>query len=124
MFRRQSETAVQRNKYREKIDCSADPKIVRQEQKIETSLDWILSRHGITPLGTRPMNSIVDYTIDLQQAVEATRAAKRAFNQLPPELRKDIHNWNELLQGIDNGNIKVNFGDAPAEPPPAGVPPA
>lgn len=124
MFRRQSETPTQRNKYREKIDCSDDPKIVRQEQKIETSLDWILSRHGIAPAGTRPMNTAVDYTIDLQQAVEATRAAKRAFNQLPPELRQDVRNWSELLQGIDNGSIKINFGEAPAEKPPAGVPPA
>lgn len=123
-MRRQSETPKERQKFREKIDCSGDPKIVRQEQKIETSLDWILSRHGTAPLGTRPQNTAVDYTIDLQQAVEATRAAKRAFNQLPAELRKDVHNWNQLLQGLDNGSIKVNFGEAPAEKPPAGVPPA
>lgn len=123
-MRRQSETQKDRQKYRVKVDCSKDPKIVRQEQKIETSLDWILSRHGIAPAGTRPMNVNIDYTIDLQQAVEATRAAKRAFNQLPAELRKDFHNWTDVLVGLDNGTIKINFGEAPAETAPAGVPPA
>lgn len=96
------------------------PDRARQEFKAETDVNYQLRRFGVG----RPLKfGEADYTIDLQGALTAIAAARRAHSKLPKEVRDKYPSWRDMLSAVENGELNSELlkpkPPAPAvEPPP------
>lgn len=90
----------------------------RQEFKDEADINKLLARYGVGA-GTRPttFGTEVDYTIDLQQALNAITDAKHAFRNLPQNLRARYKTWQDLLNALNSGRLTMHNAEPPADPP-------
>lgn len=55
----------------------------------------------------------IDYDMDLQTALAAIDAAKRAHAQMTPELRAKYPTWQALLNGLNSGQFKIDLNEKP-----------
>lgn len=103
------------------LDASDRPDnkdMTRQEWKDEADVNVMLSKFGITqPRGT-PTYGEWDDTLDLQEAITATRMAREAYKDLPEELRSKFTSMEQLLAAIENGSLVITNEEAPIQPPP------
>lgn len=109
------------------IDASSteeNPDRTEQQWKDEADINYMLSRFNITQPRGAPIYGEWNDSIDLQTALDATRMANEAYNDLPKELRDKFGNMQDLLAAVETGQLTVT--DEPAKqadnPPP--VPPA
>lgn len=95
--------------------------LARQEDKAGADINQLIARYGgFAELNRVPIvDAVIDYTIDLQDALTAITDAKLAWQRLPNHLRGKFKNWQELLAAIDNGTLK----DLEDKPPIADVVP-
>lgn len=104
------------------LDCAIEGNVdvARQELKDETDINLMLKKFGVFA----PSRSVaqwgieIDYNMDLQQALEAVTAAKRAWGQMTPELKAAYPTWQSLLNGLDSGEFKLDLNEPPPPPPP------
>lgn len=91
------------------IDCSDLPDLTRQEFRDETDVNKILARYGVNAPMRQPEYSEVDYSMDLQQSLQAIKEAEDAVSKLPPSLRVKYFTWERLLDGAYNGEFKTDL---------------
>lgn len=92
--------------------------MARQEFKNEADVNVILSRFGaFAPQRFVEYGRAVDYGLDLQTALEAVAAARRAHGQLDQELRDKFPTWQSLLNALDSGEFKLEANKPPAAEP-------
>lgn len=106
------------------VDTTGWEDVARQEFKVEADINEMLKRFGVIS-NQRPIQSgEIDYTIDLQQAIEAVNEAKRVWQRMPPEIKAAFPTWQSLLNAANTGDLKLNFEEEPVlpevprEPPP------
>lgn len=89
------------------IFCPEEEDKTRQEDKAETDINRILQRFGVGQMPQLRQASYgeLDYTIDLQIALEATAAAKRGWAALPPQLKRKYPNYLHLLNALESGQV-------------------
>lgn len=86
----------------------------RQEGKDEADINYMLSRFGVTqPRGT-PTFGVWDDTVDLQNAITATREARAGFANLPKVLRDKFGTMEEFLRAVENGSLVIKDEEEPA----------
>lgn len=104
--------------------------LARQEFKDEADINYMLSKFGVTQPRNAPTYGEWDDSIDLQQALEATREARRGFNNLPKELRDKFNTLEDFMRAVDNGSLVIRAEEdkpptsasTPADSPPAPTP--
>lgn len=104
------------------IDTTGWEDVARQEFKIEADVNEMLKRFGVIS-NQRPIQSgEIDYTIDLQQALEAVREAKRVWERMPAAVKADFPTWQSLLNGANSGELALSLEPEPEPPPPPAEP--
>lgn len=101
-------------------DIEENHDTARQEFKDEADINYMLSKFGVVPPRGAPQYGEWDDTIDLQQAIESTRAARGAFRRLPEDLTKRFDRMEDLLSAVENGSLVIKDEEfkEPAPPPP------
>lgn len=69
----------------------------------ETDIHWILNHHGVSTGRRTPQYPDIDYSIDLQQAIEMQRTLDNANIVAPKELTEKYPNKYAILAGIESG---------------------
>lgn len=100
------------------IDCSQGD-TARQEFAQEADINYMLSRFGVTAPRGAPTYGEIDYTLDLQQAIDSVREARAGYETLPVELRRKFPSMERMLAAIDDGSLVIKD----EEPPPDGPTP-
>lgn len=96
--------------------------VARQEFKADVDINVQLARFGVfAPQRVSQWGQEIDYGVDLQTALEAVAAAKRAHNQLSAELRAKYGTWQSLLNALESGEFKMDV-NPPKSVPPEGAP--
>lgn len=95
------------------IDAS-EGGVARQEFKDEADINIMLAKFGVFAPQKEVFFGDVDYGIDLQQALFAIADAKRAWQLMPDDVKKEFPTWRDLLNGLESGRLKLNEGDPPA----------
>jgi len=81
--------------------------ITRQEFKDEADLNILLARFGVhQQVRADAKFTEVDYNLDLQTALAAVEAARRADYKVPEELRAKYPNWLTVLKGAETGEYE------------------
>lgn len=90
----------------------------RQEFKSEADINVMLAKFGVmTP--QRPLQfGEIDYTIDLQQAIEAVAEAKRVWERMPDDVKAAYPSWESLLNAAISGELRIHLEAEPEPPPP------
>lgn len=99
-------------------DSDTNPNRTRPEHAKDVKIENIISKfggHAFTMPSPQARNEI-DYTIELQSALNSIATAKQAHAQLPEDLRKTYPTWQALLTALDGGNLEITN-----EPPPTPV---
>lgn len=92
------------------IDSSTKPDMTRQEYKDETDTNKLLYRYGVglVPGRAQPTwGQEVDFDLDLQTALGAVADAKRAWGDLPPNLKAAYPSWQQLLNALESGQLRI-----------------
>lgn len=98
------------------LDCSASEDMTRQEFKDEADINKILNRFGYDTQQKTPTFGEVNFTADLQQALDAIKQARAAHADLPPDVKKDFPTWQTLLNALERGEIRLKADtDKPIE---------
>lgn len=99
------------------------PSLTRQEFKADADINELLKRFGVT---TRlpEWGKTVDFNLDLQTALAAIRDVKRAYRDLPDNLRAKYKSWQSLMNAIDQGRLTLEREEPPKAPEPPVPPPA
>lgn len=104
------------------IDFSQSKDRTRQEGKADADVNTILARYGV---GGQPLRQTVygetNYDMDLQRTMAAVDAAKSAWQQMPANLREKYPSWQDLLNGLESGALRLDMANLP--PAPKSVPP-
>lgn len=88
------------------------PELTRQEFKDEANLNILLARFGVNQQVRQNANfTEVDYNLDLQTALGAIDAARRANMKVPEELRAKYPNWLAVLEGAETGEYGKDLQD-------------
>lgn len=103
------------------IDCSADPDLVRQEDGPSADLNKLIPKFGSTLPMRPPVFGTVDFRMDLQQNLNIARDLREGYARLPLDLRSSYKNWDEIVQAIDFGELRIHPTE---EPSPEPLPPA
>lgn len=98
------------------LDASDGPgnrDMAHQEFKKGADITEIMKSFGVFSPQKQLYFGEVDYSIDLQQALGAIADAKAAWQVMPPDVKKEFRTWQELLNALESGQIKLNEGDKP-----------
>lgn len=96
------------------------PDMTRQEFKQEADINNILKRFGVGALQRQGIyGTEVDYNLDLQQAITATREAQDAYTRLPTALKNRYSTLDDFIAGYNAGHIKP--ADLKTATPPAPI---
>lgn len=90
------------------IDCSNDPGITRQEDRLNTDINHIMKRFGVTgelPHLRTPGSGEVDYTVSLQDALHTLSDARAAIATLPEDVRAQYPSWDHVVAAVRNGEL-------------------
>lgn len=107
------------------LDCSVPGNIdrTRQEFKDEADINKLLYRYGVGLIAPTPPSgngNTIDYDLDLLQAMEAIQQAKTTWANLPQAIKNDYPSWQQFLNAIDRGEIRIT--DTPPAPTPEPTP--
>lgn len=122
-FRRQSDDDQQRHSDAAAIDFTDDPGKTRQEFKDEADTNILLKRFGVGIPQKQVTYGETDFNIDLQTALEAVAIAKKAYKDLPADLRKQYPSWQTLLNHIESGKLTLDLTPPKKDEPKTDVPP-
>lgn len=79
----------------------------RQEDRDSTDINLLLLRFGVLPpQRAGEFGRTVDYSLDLQMALNAIEEAQGANLNVPPELRDKYPTWREVLNGAESGEYE------------------
>ena len=82
----------------------------RQEFKDEADLNILLGRFGVNQqVRQDPRFMEIDYNLDLQSALAAVDAARRANYDVPQELRAKYPDWRTVLNGAESGEYQKDL---------------
>lgn len=116
--RKQNDDLQEEYSYSGGLACTAEEDVTRQEFKDETDINKLLTRYGgNVPLRAATYGGTVDDNIDLQQALGAIADAKHAWRNLPENLRNRYTDWRQLLNALENGQLKLHTEEPIATPP-------
>lgn len=102
------------------LSCEEHPdgeSVTRQEEALSTDINRIIARHDA--LATLTRASVFgehDFSIDLQQALDATRKAQLMHDRIPQELRERYPTWQSLLTAIHEGRLTLDMTKPDPEP--------
>lgn len=98
------------------IDCSDDERITRQEDMDAADINKIMARFGVGAefQGRMPFNGEFDYTVDLQQGLEAVRSMENIVANLPPELAAKYASPGSVLDAAHNGTLQKDLSELAA----------
>lgn len=83
------------------------PSLARQEFAQEADVNYILGRFGIGTAATKtPYYTDTNFTIDLQQAIDATRAATAAWGKVPEEIKTKYGDWMGFVTALASGQYE------------------
>lgn len=101
------------------LDLSGQRDMTRQEYRDEANINILLARFGVgAPFPQKPtVFNVIDYNIDLQTALGAIRDVKAVWQEMPAEVRARYRTWQELLNAVDSGRLKLINEEAPSETP-------
>lgn len=126
-YRSQLETDAERETISREtgLDCSNLPDMVRPEYKDETMIDQILKSY-IPKNPSEITFGEINYDMDLQTALYAVEASKRAFKRLPLDLRNKYQDSQGLMIAIMTGDLILDLQEEPTTvtPTPTGGTPA
>lgn len=85
--------------------------MTRQEFAEEADINYLLTRFGVNQAGrANPEYGMeIDYSMDLQQALQAAEAGRNAHAQMPPELRSLYPTWAHMAAAIENGEYQKSL---------------
>lgn len=92
------------------LDCSESKDMTRQEDKQATDVKYILERFGITPNNKQELYVETDYSLDLQDSLQAVKDAQTFHNNLPQALRAK-YTWRSMLDAVANGQLAADLTD-------------
>lgn len=81
----------------------------RQEMGPETDIAWILNHHGVSMGRRTPQYPDIDFSIDLQKAIELQRELDSANIVAPAELKEKYPNKYAILAGIESGQYATDL---------------
>lgn len=87
--------------------------VTRQEHKDEADINSLLKRYGVGVPQRPPVWGEVDFDLDLQTAHKAITTAKEVHAGLPADLKAKYPNWQSLLNGLENGQLKIDLDNTP-----------
>lgn len=92
---------------------TGDETRVRQEDADSADINQLLNKYGAFAQQQRPVvwGAEVDYTMDLQQAIEAVKLAQRAAHTVPQELRDKYPTWRHVLNGVESGQYETDLAE-------------
>lgn len=92
-------------------DANQGDSLTRQEFRDDADLNILLARFGVqTPIRTDGQyGQEIDYNIDLQQALGAVEAARRANLNVPDELRDKYPDWKSVLNAAETGEYQKDL---------------
>lgn len=100
------------------IDFTHDPGDVRQEYKDEADVKTILRRFGVGNVPQKPITyDTADFDMDLQQAMQAVDSARDMHSRLPQALRDKYPTWQSVLNGLYNGQFRIDLENTEVERP-------
>lgn len=79
----------------------------RQEFAHEADIRNILGKYGVPMHQEPPQAGTTDYNLDLQAAIMAVDAAKRATYGVPTELISTFPTWVHLMKGVESGEYQA-----------------
>lgn len=94
---------------RPKIDFSKSKDLARQEYKQETDINYIVQRTAPQPM-LHERGITRDMSAGLKDALDLQVAMRTHWDDIPRQIRKRYHNWNELLGGIYKKEIVMKDG--------------
>lgn len=82
----------------------------KQEFKEEADINYLLTRFGANAQ-QKPVEwgQEVDYSLDLQTALDAMTAAQATTKQVPPELISKYPTWRHVLAGVESGQYEYDL---------------
>lgn len=89
------------------LDCSQEIDTARQEFKEEADTNKIMQRFGVN-VPQKPIQFGEQFDIELQDALEAVRSARKAYRELPPDVRKEYPSWRTLLENLMSGKLSLD----------------
>lgn len=104
------------------IDCTAAEDMTRQEFKDEADVNVVLRKFGIGALTTmrHPMFGNYDENIQFQDMMASIEPARRAYDDLPLELRQRYPTLATFLTALEERRITIDIEPeekTPPEPP-------
>lgn len=109
-IRKQTDVHLEQDTYSamESIDFSDETPLVRQEFADETDINKVLARYGVDG-AKRPViwGRETDYNLGLQDALEAAAEARRAYRNVPREIREQYPTWQDFMHAAERGDIAV-----------------
>lgn len=104
------------------LACPPEEDQTRQEFAQAADINNILHR---TTLANIPQRQVIyterDFDMDLQEGLNAVASAKRVYQRLPADLRKDFPTWQTVLAAINSGELRIKIGDQPIPEPTSGT---
>lgn len=91
------------------LDFTGTESLTRQEFKDEADLNILLARYGVAQVRPMEYGKDVDYSLDLQSALNALDAASAAQFDVPPELRDKYPTWRHVLNGAESGEYQQDL---------------
>lgn len=88
--------------------------LARQEFAQEADVNVYMARYGGLPTGQLTYGE-VDYDLDLQTGLNATREAQAAWANLPEQLRLKYGEWANLLHAMQTGEYQKSMAVEQAE---------
>lgn len=123
IWRRQSDGEQEIFSAEAAISFEDDPGKTRQEFKDEADTNILLKRFGVGIPQKQVTYGETDFNIDLQTALEAVAIAKKAYKDLPADLRKQYPSWQTLLNHIESGKLTLDLTPPKTHEPKTDVPP-
>lgn len=103
-------------------DRTGDRDMARQEFKDEADVTKILARFGVGTPQRQTIYEEVDYTLDLQNALEAARAAETAWRRMPNNFREKFNSPTAMINAVATGKLVIDLspkedkGETPENP--------
>lgn len=80
----------------------------RQEFKADADVNLLLKKFGVGQVRGPGEYRTIDYGVDLQTALAAVDAAKRAHATLPADVRGQYPTWQSMLAAAESGELTLS----------------
>lgn len=87
------------------LTCEGSKDVARQEFKQDADINVMLSRFGVNQQQRTTHFGQQDFTIDLQQGLNAIEETKRVYNRMSPDIKKIYSTYEKFIVGIESGAV-------------------